>query len=43
MPRIDDLPDAEFMKLQAEYGDSLAVTMNIGTLVLTNYGPPSGV
>jgi len=23
MPRIDDLSDAEFMKLQAEYGDSL--------------------
>ena len=22
MPRIDDLSDAEFMKLQAEYGDS---------------------
>jgi hypothetical protein len=25
MPRIDDLSDAEFMKLQAEYGDSLAI------------------
>jgi hypothetical protein len=25
MPRIDDLSDAEFMKLQAEYGDSLPV------------------
>ncbi len=23
MPRIDDLSDAEFMKLQAEYGNSL--------------------
>ncbi len=23
MPRIEDLSDAEFMKLQAEYGDSL--------------------
>ena len=23
MPRIDDLSDAEFMKLQAEYGDNL--------------------
>jgi hypothetical protein len=23
MPRIDDLPDAEFMKLEAEYNDSL--------------------
>ncbi len=23
MSRIDDLSDAEFMKLQAEYGDSL--------------------
>ena len=25
MPRIDDLSDAEFMKLQAEYGDSLPI------------------
>jgi hypothetical protein len=25
MPRIDDLSDAEFMKLQAEYGESLAI------------------
>jgi hypothetical protein len=25
MPRIDDLTDAEFMKLQAEYGDSLPI------------------
>ena len=25
MPRIDDLSDAEFMRLQAEYGDSLPV------------------
>ena len=25
MPRIDDLSDAEFMKLQAEYGESLPV------------------
>jgi hypothetical protein len=25
MPRIDDLPDAEFMKLQADYGDSLPI------------------
>ena len=25
MPRIDDLPDAEFMKLQAEYADSLPI------------------
>ena len=23
MPRVDDLSDAEFMKLQAEYGDNL--------------------
>jgi hypothetical protein len=25
MPRIDDLSDAEFMKLEAEYGDSLPI------------------
>ena len=25
MPRIDDLSDAEFMKLQAEYGNSLPI------------------
>jgi hypothetical protein len=25
MPRIDDMSDAEFMKLQAEYGDSLPI------------------
>jgi hypothetical protein len=25
MPRIDDLSDAEFMKLQAEYGDGLPI------------------
>ena len=25
MPLIDDLSDAEFMKLQAEYGDSLPI------------------
>jgi hypothetical protein len=25
MPRIDDLSDAEFMKLQVEYGDSLPI------------------
>src|SRR6201985_395599 len=25
MPRIDDLSDAEFMKLQAEYGDCLPI------------------
>jgi len=25
IPRIDDLSDAEFMKLQAEYGDSLPI------------------
>jgi hypothetical protein len=25
MPRIDDLSDAEFMKLQAEYGDDLPI------------------
>ena len=25
MPRIDDLSDTEFMKLQAEYGDSLPI------------------
>ena len=25
MPRIDDLSDGEFMKLQAEYGDSLPI------------------
>ena len=25
MSRIEDLPDAEFMKLQAEYGDSLPI------------------
>jgi hypothetical protein len=25
MPRIDDLSDAEFMKLQAEYGESLPI------------------
>ena len=25
MPRIDDLSDAEFMKMQAEYGDSLPI------------------
>jgi hypothetical protein len=25
MPRIDDLSDSEFMKLQAEYGDSLPI------------------
>ena len=25
MPRIDDLSDAEFMNLQAEYGDSLPI------------------
>jgi hypothetical protein len=25
MPHIDDLSDAEFMKLQAEYGDSLPI------------------
>ena len=25
MPRIDDLSDAEFMKLQAEYGDNLPI------------------
>ena len=25
MPRIDDLADAEFMKLQAEYGDCLPI------------------
>ena len=25
MPRIDDLSDAEFMKLQADYGDSLPI------------------
>jgi len=25
MPRIDDLSDAEFMKLQDEYGDSLPI------------------
>ena len=25
MPRIDDLSDAEFMELQAEYGDSLPI------------------
>jgi hypothetical protein len=25
MPRIDDLSDAEFMKLQAEHGDSLPI------------------
>jgi hypothetical protein len=25
MPRIEDLTDAEFMKLQAEYGDSLPI------------------
>ena len=25
MPRIDDLSDAEFMKLQAEYSDSLPI------------------
>ena len=25
MPRIDDLSDAEFMKLQAEFGDSLPI------------------
>ena len=25
MPRIDDLSDAEFMKLQAEYGHSLPI------------------
>jgi hypothetical protein len=25
MPRIDDLSDAEFMQLQAEYGDSLPI------------------
>jgi hypothetical protein len=25
MPRIDDLSDAEFMKFQAEYGDSLPI------------------
>jgi hypothetical protein len=25
MPRIDELSDAEFMKLQAEYGDSLPI------------------
>ena len=25
MPAIDDLSDAEFMKLQAEYGDSLPI------------------
>jgi hypothetical protein len=25
MPRIDDLSDAEFMELQAEYGDSIPI------------------
>ena len=25
MPRIDDLSDAEFMKLEAKYGDSLPI------------------
>ena len=25
MPRVDDLSDAEFMKLEAEYGDSLPI------------------
>jgi hypothetical protein len=25
MPRIDDLSDAEFMRLQGEYGDSLPI------------------
>jgi hypothetical protein len=25
MPRIDDLSDAEFMKVQAEYGESLPI------------------
>jgi hypothetical protein len=25
MPRIDDLSDSEFMKLQAEYGDDLPI------------------
>src|ERR1700736_2517002 len=25
MPRIDDLSDAEFMKLQVEYGDNLPI------------------
>jgi hypothetical protein len=25
MPRIDDLPDAEFMELQAEYGDNVPI------------------
>ncbi len=25
MPRIEDLSDAEFMKLQAEYGDNLPI------------------
>jgi hypothetical protein len=39
-PSLRDAPQRQSMEI---VGREMAVTMNIGPLVLTNFGPPSGV
>ena len=36
-------PATAQVRLERTFPGDLAVTMNIGPLVLTNFGPPSGV